>query len=317
MRFKDVWLKFGCFITGYNYQIILNSSEASAKYVKKNLAAFLIISILWGFIGYSFAQRYTHLKTLGAIIVSSIMVIIVVQVERQITMTLHNSKLAVFFRITIGIVMALIGSIILDQTIFKDDIEKRNISLIEEEINRIMPIRSKEIDAQIKQIDNERTLKESVRDSLVTDINAKPYLTLLESSVTKTQPDTGNSSTSVTTSTKRVINPKTSLIPALDKQLEMLNQQIADKQTYKINLRDEVSKDIKSKRGFLDELKVLRKVLFEDNIALLVWLLLFIFFFSLELFVLINKLSDSKLDYDKIVTHQLETKVKMLENLSK
>jgi hypothetical protein len=121
----------------------------------------------------------------------------------------------------------------------------------------------------------------------------------------------------VTTSTKRVINPKTSLIPALDKQLEMLNQQIADKQTYKINLRDEVSKDIKSKRGFLDELKVLRKVLFEDNIALLVWLLLFIFFFSLELFVLINKLSDSKLDYDKIVTHQLETKVKMLENLSK
>ena len=39
MNMRDLWLKTGCFLTGYNYIIIKNSSEASAKSVKKYLSA--------------------------------------------------------------------------------------------------------------------------------------------------------------------------------------------------------------------------------------------------------------------------------------
>jgi hypothetical protein len=116
---KDFWLKLGCYITGYNYTIIKNSSEASAKTVKKYLSAILIVSILWGFIGYTFAQRYLHASVFMALTVSLVMVIIVIQIERQIILSVGKNRLVPLFRILIGIVMAVIGSVIIDQIIFR------------------------------------------------------------------------------------------------------------------------------------------------------------------------------------------------------
>lgn len=316
MHIKGVWLKFGCFLTGYNYQIILNSSEASAKFVKKTLSAFLIISILWGFIGYSFGQRYAHLNNFGSSILSFIMIIIVIQVERQITMTMHKNNWAVGFRIAIGIVMAIIGSIILDQIIFKDDIEKKNISLIQDEVNRILPKSSLETDAQIRQLDTLIATKDFERANLIANINANPFITAIDNSKTTTY-DTSSKRTSFTQTIKQVQNPKINLIPAIDEQLKQLQNQRIEKQNYKINIGKQLEKEIKAKRGFLDELMVLKKILAEDKTALFVWILLFVFFLSLELFVLVNKLSDNKLDYDKIISHQVDTKIKMLENLGK
>ena len=72
------WIRFGCFLTGYNYDIMKNSSEASAKSVKKYTSAILIVSIIWGFIGYSFANRYLHLDTKGSIVGAIIMIFIVI-----------------------------------------------------------------------------------------------------------------------------------------------------------------------------------------------------------------------------------------------
>lgn len=317
MRTNDLWLRFGCFLTGYNYQLIINSSEASAKFVKKNLSAFLIISILWGFIGFSFAKRYVHLNDLGASIVSFIMIIIVVQVERQITMTMHKNNLAVGFRIAIGIVMAIIGSIILDQVIFKEDIEKKNISLIQEEVNRILPTSVKETDSQIKQLDSLITIKEYERSNLIGEIDANPFISAVDESKTTIKDTKDSISTSTTRTIKQVQNPKVNLIPALDGQLKQLRTQSIDQQNYKINLRKELDKEIKAKRGFLDELTVLTKILSTDKAAFFVWFLLFIFFLSLELFVLVNKLSNNKLDYDKLISHQVDTKIAILENLGK
>lgn len=316
MHIKDIWLKFGCFLTGYNYEIIQNSSEASAKFVKKNLAAFIIISILWGFIGYAFAQRYAHLDGLGASIVSLIMIVIVIQVERQITMTIHKNNWGIGFRIVIGIVMAIIGSIILDQIIFKDDIEKKNISLIQADIDSIMPNSSREISLQIRQLDTLIFTKESERKNTIQDITNQPYITSYDQSTT-TSNDTLKPSISITKTSRQTQNPKVNLIPAIDEQIKQLRTQSLEKQDKLINLRTELEKEIKAKRGFLDELTVLKKILVEDNSALFVWVLLFIFFLSLELFVLVNKLSDNKLDYDKIISHQVSTKIKMLENLGK
>ncbi len=44
---KHPWIRFGCFLTGYNYSILRNCSEAAFKSVKKYTAAMLIVCILW------------------------------------------------------------------------------------------------------------------------------------------------------------------------------------------------------------------------------------------------------------------------------
>lgn len=158
---KDLWLKIGCYITGYNYALIKNSSEASAKTVKKFLSAILIVSILWGFIGYNFAQRYLHSGITGSILVSLVMIIIVIQIERQIILTVGKNWLIPVFRVLLGIVMAIIGSVIIDQIIFREDVEKGKISNLQAEVNSILPVKTKELDLQIKQIDSAIYLKET------------------------------------------------------------------------------------------------------------------------------------------------------------
>ena len=173
---KDLWLKAGCYITGYNYTIIKNSSEASAKTVKKYLSAILIVSILWGFIGYTFAERYLHTAPPGSALVAVIMIIIVIQIERQIILSIGKNYLVPVFRTLIGIVMAVIGSVIIDQIIFREDVEKAKISNLQAEVNNILPVKTKELDWQIRQIDSAITLKEAERASIIDEITKKPFI---------------------------------------------------------------------------------------------------------------------------------------------
>src|SRR5512133_1046267 len=167
---KDLWLRTGCYITGYNYTIIKNSSEASAKTVKKYLSAILIVSILWGFIGYSFAQRYLHTGVGGSILVSLVMIVIVIQIERQIILSMGKNSLVPIFRTLIGIVMAVIGSVIIDQIIFREDVEKVKISNLQAEVNSILPVKARELDLQIIQLDSAILAKESERTALIEEI---------------------------------------------------------------------------------------------------------------------------------------------------
>jgi len=106
-------LKIGCFLTGRNYLIVKNCSEASAKSVKKYLAAILIVSILWGFIGFNFTQRYIKGDLMTSLAVAGVLVFMVIHIERQIILSIGKNRLGGIFRVVIGIVMAIIAFLIL------------------------------------------------------------------------------------------------------------------------------------------------------------------------------------------------------------
>lgn len=313
----SLWIRFGCFLTGYNYHLIRNSSEASAKAVKKFLSAILIVSTLWGFIGYAFAQRYLHADKYTCIIAAVLMVIMVVQVERQITLSTGKHTLAFSFRVLIGVVMAIIGSVILDQIIFKDDVEKEKISNIQTEVNRLLPIKTQELTSQIQQLDNSIKAKENERADLIIDIGKNPRISTPSTSVVYQKDSLGNMvPVGKTVSNNSVANPKTDLIPQIDSQIKYLQEQKNKKENEKLNVQQVLEDDLKSKVGFLDELKTLFSILFSSTIAFVVWTLLFLFFLAIELFVLVNKFGDKQNDYDKIILHQMDIRIKMLEQLA-
>ena len=310
--FKDLGVKFGCFITGHNYLIVKNSSEASAKAVKKYLSAILIISALWGFIGYVFTQRYLDGN---AFIGALSMAILVIQIERQIILEVERNALAYSFRILIGLVMAIIGSIILDQIIFKDDVEKAQISNVQNEVNRLLPIKTQELTSQIQEIDNSIKQKETERRFTIKDIEANPTLNIPSSSV-KYQMDTTTKKIveiNKTVTTNSIRNPKADFIPQIDAQIKFLREQKTLKENNKLNIQQVLETDLKSKIGFIDELKILFSILLTSGVALFVWILIFIFFIAIELFVLINKFS-GKNDYDITVINQMNTRIKMLND---
>jgi hypothetical protein len=320
---KDLWLKIGCFITGYNYTLIKNSSEASSKTVKKYLSAILIVSILWGFIGYSFAQRYLHSGIIGSVLVSLVMIVIVIQIERQIILSVGKNWLIPLFRIILGIVMAIIGSVIIDQIIFREDVEKGKISNVQAEVNSILPVKTKELDLQIKQIDSAINLKEAERTSIIDEITKRPFIKSTSSEIRHFQMQrNARNGDMVDTLVKRtdlalndVANPKANLLPGIADQISKLRTQKSEKENSKINIRQELEIELNAKTGFLDELKILFSILLSSSIAMVVWLMFFLFFVCVEVFVLINKFGEEKNDYDTIILHQKDLRIKMLEKL--
>lgn len=321
---KDLWLKIGCYITGYNYGIIKNSSELSSKAVRKYLSAILIVSILWGFIGYCFAHRYLHSGIAGSIAASIVMIIIVIQIERQIILSVGRNKLVPLFRILIGVVMAVIGSVIIDQIIFREDVEKVRIGNIQTEVNNILPVKTKQLDLQIMQIDSAITIKEAERAAIIDEISIRPFIKSTSSEIRHFQMQSnGNDGHLKDTIVSRtdvalndIANPKAGLLPGIADQISQLRKQKADKENSKINIRQELETEINSKTGFLDELKILFSILLSSWIALIVWIMFFIFLLSIEVFVLVNKFGDERNDYDSVILHQKDVRIKMLNKLA-
>ena len=246
-----------------------------------------------------------------------IMVVIVVQIERQIILSVGSGWLVPLFRILIGIVMAVIGSVIIDQIIFKEDIEKNKISNLQAEVNNILPVKTKELDYQIRQIDSAIFLKEIERSAVIDEITKRPFIKST-SAETKHSPMkyNGHNGESKDTLVKRtdytltdVANPKAGLLPNITDQVNQLRKQKSEKENSKINIRQELEAELSSKTGFLDELNVLFSILLSSKVALVVWLMFFLFFMSLEVLVLVNKFGEEKNDYDRIISHQVDVRL--------
>src|SRR5690606_28991494 len=107
---KNLWIRFGCFLTGFNYRIVKNSSEVTAKSVKKYTAALLIVCIIWAFVGFTFTQRYLLGSMWASIAGAVIAVIVVIQIERQIILAVHRNIPLYIFRGCLALMMALIGA---------------------------------------------------------------------------------------------------------------------------------------------------------------------------------------------------------------
>jgi hypothetical protein len=317
---KTWWVKFGCLITGWNYNILINCTEASRKQLKKYSSAILILIILWALIGYSFAERYVGASVPGCIITSIIFVVVIVQIERQIILTVGKSKMLGFFRFVIAFIMAILGSAILDQIIFKDDIEKKMIEIVDQQVNEQLPNRIKSFNVNLLEAQTEIDSLEKVKIQLYDLLSRQPviYTTAVRTStIIEKQPD--GSSKPVT---QRVVeripvdNPKKQELESNNTHLDELRKQkelyIQARMTAEKDLRTE----LKSKQGFLEELRAIIEILKGRPEALFFYLILFAFLMFLELFVVVSKVGDTKSDYDLIIEYQLSQKRKTLQQMA-
>jgi hypothetical protein len=314
---KDWWIKLGCYLTGYNYSIVKSSSEASSKAVKKFTSALLIISMVWCFIGFEFTSRYLHGSTLFSAIGAIIMVVIVIQIERQIILTIGKSSSVKRFRIIIGVVMAIIGSVIIDQVMFKDDIERERITIDQIKVNKAMAIKTMEINNQVMQLDSSIARKERERMKAIAEITKTPTITTYNTQTQSKTDDKGQLVTvGKTTTSQSMPNPKIEMLAQLDEQIKALRDLKVAKENSLLTIRATVEKEVKNSKPFLEELSILFRILMSSPIAFIVWALIFTFFFSIELFVLYCKFGDDKNDYDRTILHQMQIRMQMIDKLN-
>lgn len=324
---RNLWLKFGCFLIGYNYQILQNCSEVSAKAVKKYTAAMIIICIIWAFVGFSFTDRYLGAGLTGSLFGGLIMVLIIIQVERQIILAVHKNRWLAFSRVFIAIIMAVIGSLIIDQIVFKEDIEQKKIFMLDQKVETVFPLKAAELKRQITQVDSAILQKEidlgKLRDDIAKNPTIKSYsstivsvplvTTTTDSSATTTSTTKLETSKSSTTTT--VPNPNIILAEGLNRSITDLRRQKETKDSTLLSLRSSLEKEIKERVGFLDELQVMADMLTESDMVLGVWLLWIFFLLALELLVLVSKMLEKDNDYDHMIKHQMNIHIRKIHLL--
>ena len=313
--------RIGCFLIGWKVDILKDCGEASHRTFKKLTSAITIMMILWGTIGYCFADRYINIESVsGKFAVSIAFMIIVLCIERIIILAVGKASWTHAFRCILAVCMSMLGACIFDQIIFKNDLEIR-----------VAEVREQQIKATIKQrleLYNEDIQRISFAIDSIGRVNMSLYGELQKNPVIKTT-DVSNREivagvdslgnpikTKATDIVSRSIeNPIAAQTKANENQLSIYQEQLQDLQESKKEIDKNVRAEFaKRKIGFIEELNATYDVLTGSTLSIIFYVILFIVLLSLELFVVTIKSGDTKCDYDLIVEHQLNIKKQTLQN---
>lgn len=316
--------KIGCFIIGWNPDILKECGESSYRALRRYMSAIIILMIIWGTIGYCFAERYIEVESVfGKIMVSFGFMLIILCVERFIILHIGRLGATGFFRGVLAFLMAVLGSTVFDQIIFNNDVTVKMKEIRTEQINKEIPRRISYLDTDIRRVTH---LIDSIGQEnivLYEKLAKNPVITTTDVSTTTKQTGTANDGKpieeKITNINKRSVeNPINGQVKSNELALKNYQEQLNSYQEKKISVADDVRKEYEMAHvGFLEELQALFSILFENPIAFGFYMFLFMFLMFLELLVVTSKGGDTRCDYELIVEHQLNIKKRTLSETEK
>lgn len=297
---------------GWNAKMLAQCSEASKSQLSKYTSALLILMIVWSITGFLFAQRYVGLPVWGCLLVSLIFVTIVVMIERQIILAINPTKKLAVFRLFIAVIMAIVGSMIFDQTMFGKDIDKQLADNIEIQTASLTQKRVGVIDAKLNALQNEKSVLDNENAQMQEDVNNHPWV--IQKSVTNSQQTVvvGGKMKIVnnpSVTTNQVANPKIETIKENNEKIKLLNDQEKEWSQKKLTVEEDTRAECKANVGFLEELETMFSIVMTRKVAGVFYLIFFALLMSLELFVVVSKMGDQECDYEMAIKGAQRVKV--------
>lgn len=306
---------FGCFLIGWNKDILKECGEASHRQFRKLLSAICIMMVLWGTIGYCFADRYINIEScVLKVCVSLAFMFIVLCVERVIILTVGKARVMSTMRVMLALCMAFLGACIFDQIIFRNDIQQEIQEQREDVIKETIAKRLSIYESDIQRITHDMDSLGKATLALNEELKKNPTIEMTDVSTNRTnvgKDENGNPifQTSTIVNKKKMPNPLAEQLKANNEQIQVYIDQLEQLRQDKKDIADKVTKEIKARAlGFIEELEATLAVVSNSWISLVFYVILFLFLTFLELFVLTIKMGDNKCDYDLIVEHQLSLK---------
>ena len=313
----------GCFLIGWNKEILSECGEASHRQFRKLLSAICIMMALWGTIGYCFADRYINIEsTILKALVAMMFMLIVLCVERVIILTVGKARLMTLMRVMLALCMAVLGSCIFDQIIFSNDIrqaiQERREDVIKETILKRMSI----FDNDEKRITQEMDSLNKATIALGDELMKKPTIKSVNVSTQEQVvgvDENGNPKKVRNRNTEivNIANPLAEQLKSNNSQIEIYQNQLEQLRQDKKDIAKKVTDEVSIRPlGFIEELEATLSVVSKSVVSLVFYIVLFCFLTFLELFVLTIKMGDTKCDYDLIVENQLRLKKTLMEQTS-
>ncbi len=310
----------GCFLIGWDKKILNECGEASYRQYRKLLSAICIMMVLWGTIGFCFADRYINIESyVLKTCVSVAFMFIVLCVERVIILTVGKARLMSVMRVLLALCMAVLGSCIFDQIIFRNDIQQaiqeHREDLIEETIKKRLTI----YDSDIQRITQE--MDSLSRDVIVLNEELQRHPVIRGTNVSTQEQIVGvdekgkpQKVKTQTVNTVTLANPLAEQLKANNDQILIYSTQLEQLRQDKKEVADKVREEMNQRAaGFIEELEATLKVVSQSKVSLAFYIILFCFLTFLELFVLTIKMGENKCDYELIVENQLYLKKSLVE----
>ena len=313
----------GCFLIGWDKNILSECGEASHRQFRKLISALSIMLILWGTIGYCFADRYINIDScLLKISVSLIFMFIVLNVERVIILTVGKARLMTAMRVMLALCMAFLGACIFDQIIFRNDIHQAIQEHLEDVIKETVTKRLSIYESDIQRITHDMDSLSKATVLIGEELQKRPTIkgTNVSTQEQVVGVDENGKPKKVRTqsvSTVVMANPLAEQMKANNEQIQIYANQLEQLRQDKKNILETTTAEVNHRApGFIEELEATLHVVSQSPISLAFYIILFCFLTFLELFVLTIKMGDSKCDYDLIVENQLNLKRTLMDQTS-
>ncbi len=309
----------GCFLIGWNKDILKECGEASYRQFRKLLSAICIMMVLWGTIGYCFADRYINIEScLLKICVALAFMFIVLCVERVIILTVGKARMMSFMRVLLALCMAILGSCIFDQIIFRNDIQQAIQEHREDIIKVTITKRLSIYDSDIQRITHEMDSLSKATITLGEELQKRP--TIQGTNVSTQEQVVGMDENGrpkkvkvQSVNTVTMANPLAEQLKANNDQIQIYSNQLEQLRQDKKDIAQKTTEEVSQRApGFIEELEATLKVVSQSWISLAFYVILFCFLTFLELFVLTIKMGENKCDYELIVEHQLSLKKNLM-----
>ena len=312
----------GCLLIGWNMDILKECGEVSHRQFKKLLSAICIMMVLWGTIGYCFADRYINIESITLkICISMMFMFIVLCIERVIILTVGKAHLMAVMRVMLAICMAMLGSCIFDQLIFRNDIQQAILEHREDVIKETVAKRLSIYESDIQRITHDMDSLSKSTIALGEELQKRPTIKGTNVS-TQTQVVMGEDGTPKKIKTQSVntvtmANPLAEQLKANNEQIQIYSKQLEQLRLDKKDIAQTTTEEVSNRApGFIEELEATLKVISKSPVSLAFYIILFCFLTFLELFVLTIKMGDTKCDYDLIVENQLKLKQNLMKQMS-
>jgi hypothetical protein len=310
----------GCFLIGWDKNILSECGEASFRQYRKLLSAISIMMVLWGTIGYCFADRYINIESCALkLCVALAFMFIVLCVERVIILTVGKARLMSVMRVLLALCMALLGSCIFDQIIFRNDIQQAIQEHREDVIGTTITKRLAIYDGDIQRITQEMDSLSKATIALNEELQKRPVIkgTNVSTQEQVVGVDENGKPQKVRTQTVNTVtlaNPLAEQLKANNDQIQIYSGQLEQLRLDKKEVAEKVREEMSQRApGFIEELEATLKVVSQSKVSLAFYIVLFCFLTFLELFVLTIKMGENKCDYELIVENQLSLKKNLME----
>jgi hypothetical protein len=127
-------LKFASMILGENFDQLSKETTQSQKKVMLLGSVILIPTVLWFFQGIMISQIILKLNWGISITVGIVSAFLIFLIERAIVMAVSKSIWLIVFRVLLGAVIASVGSIVIDEVLFHEDINNNMDSYKQNEV---------------------------------------------------------------------------------------------------------------------------------------------------------------------------------------